>query len=139
MREVSPAEVYRQIESEGARHGLFPVMQGDRCFVAQRQEFAHVGAVVASMVTEPSIICGVDMAHPLGNVWKSRKTRAEFDSAKVYRAAAARRKAAQKREMDERYADRIREMKALERFYGVGEIQEAMADARRRGLIKMGA
>ena len=139
MREVSPAEVYRQIESEGARHGLFPVMHGDKCFVAQRQEFAHVGAVVACMVTEPSIICGVDMAHPLSNVWKSRKTRAEFDSAKVYRAAAARRKAAQKREMDERYADRIREMKALERFYGVGEIQEAMADARRRGLIKMGA
>jgi hypothetical protein len=139
MREVSPAEVYCQIESEGARHGLFPVMQGDRCFVAQHQEFAHVGAVVACMVTEPSIICSVDMAHPLGNIWKSRKTRDEFDAAKVYRAAAKRRKAAQRAELDQRYADRIREMKALERFYGVGEIQEAMADARRRGLIKMGA
>lgn len=138
MRDVSPAEVYRQIKREGARHGLFPVLQNGRCYVAQSAKNMVAGEVIGAMVSAPSVICGVDMAHPLGNVWKSRKERSAFDAVAVYRAAAHARRAAQKREMDQRYADRIAEMKRLERFYGVGEIQEAMASARARGLIKMG-
>ena len=138
MREVSPTEVYRQIKREGARHGLFPVLRNGRCFVAEMGHTMRAGDVVGVMLDEPSVICSVDMAHPLGNVWKSRKERSAFDAVAVYRAAAHARRAAQKREMDQRYADRIAEMKRLERFYGVGEIQEAMASARARGLIKMG-
>ena len=138
MRDVSPAEVYRQIKREGARHGLFPVLQNGRCYVAQSAKSMVGGEVVGAMVSAPSVICGVDMAHPLSNVWKSRKARHEFDAVGVYRRAAAARRAAQRAEMEQRYADRVREMKALERFYGVGEIQEAMASARARGLIKMG-
>lgn len=138
MREVSPAEVYRQIKREGARHGLFPVIRDGKCFVAQRERFADAGGTVGAMVTEPSIICGVTMAAPLSNVWKSRKTRHEFNSAEVYRAANAARKAAKRAEMEENFRRRTEEMKSLQKFYGTEEIMRALAEARARGLIKMG-
>lgn len=138
MHDVSPAEAFRQIQREGARHGLYPVIQNGRCFVAQKERSVVDGPLFSSIVDEDSVICSVTMQHPLSNVWKSRKQREEFNSAEVYRDAARRRKLAEKVAMDERYRDRVRELKRVERVMGADEMKAAFEDARAQGLIKMG-
>lgn len=138
MQSVSPAETARQIKREGKRHGLYPVIRGDKCFVAQKERVVVDGPLFSTISTDDSVISSVTMQHPLSNVWKSRKQREEFNSAEVYRAAARRRKLAEKRGMDERYGDRIRELKRIERNIGADEMKAIFEEARAKGLITMG-
>jgi hypothetical protein len=138
MFDVSPAEIKRQIEREGRRHGLYPVIQNGRCFVGQKERSYNHGALLTTVAEEVTVICSVTMQHPLSNVWKSRKQREDFNNAAVYREAASRRRAAELVAMNERYQDRIRELKRLERIYGSDEISAAYHEAQARGLIKMG-
>lgn len=127
MRDVSPAEVERQIQREGARHGLYPVMSEDRssCLVGQRERFLVDGPVTSVIVEKITPICNVTMQAPLGNVWKSRVTRLEWSRTKVYREAMARRKAAQQAAVEERQRDRMRELARLQRIYGRGDMLDA--------------
>lgn len=137
MFDVSPAEIQRQIAREGRRHGLYPVIQNGRCFVAQKER-SYLDGVVTTVVEENSVICSVTMQHPLSNVWKSRKQREDFDTARVYREAAFRRREAQRVAMEENFRERVREAKRLERIYGTDEVKAAFHQARAQGLIKMG-
>lgn len=140
MREVSPAEVERQILREGARHGLYPVMSDDRsnCLVGQRERFLVDGPVTSTIVEKITPICNVSMQAPLSNVWKSRVQRFEWSRAKVYRATMARRMAAERAVVEERYRDRVRELKRLERIWGKGDMREAAALALRHRLARGG-
>lgn len=140
MREVSPAEVERQILREGARHGLLPVMSEDRssCLVGQRERFLVDGPVASTIVEKVTPICNVSMQAPLSNVWKSRVQRHEWSRAKVYRDAMARRMAAERAAVEERYRDRVRELKRLERIWGKGDMREAAALALRHRLARGG-
>jgi hypothetical protein len=137
MREVSPAEVERQIQREGARHGLFPVMSEDRscCHVGQRERFLVDGPVTSTVVEKITPICSVSMQAPLSNVWKSRVQRHEWNRTQVYRAAAARRKAAEEAVIEQNHRDRVRELARLQRIFGRGDMMDAaaVAFARRRG------
>lgn len=127
MRDVSPAEVERQILREGARHGLLPVMSEDRssCLVGQRERFLVDGSTVGAVVERVTPICNVTMQAPLSNVWKSRVTRLEWSRAKVYREALARRKAAEQAVIEQNHRDRVRELARLQRVYGRGDMMDA--------------
>lgn len=129
MREVSPAETERQIRREGARHGLFPVHDAGRCYVGQRERHLVNCGEVDAVVERVVPICSVTMDKPLGNVWKSRVQRYEYEHAKVYRAANARREAAARAVAEDRYRQRVRELKRLERIWGKQEIVIAAAEA----------
>jgi len=131
MREVSPAEVERQIQREGARHGLFPVMSEDRscCHVGQRERFLVDGPVTSTIVEKITPICSVTMNAPLSNVWKSRVQRHEWSRTKVYREAAARRKAAEEAVLEQNHRDRVRELARLQRIFGRGDMMDAAAAA----------
>lgn len=139
MRTVSPAEVERQIRREGARYGLFPLMQGDRCFVAQKQLQVTDGpdAVVGQLVEELVPICGVNMNAPLQNVWKSRKQRHEFDVAKVYREARVRREEARRRAAEDRSEQRARELERLARRFGTDVVALAQVRKIQRNVRRM--
>lgn len=136
MREVSPTEVERQIQREGARHGLYPVMSEDRssCHVGQRERFLVDGPVTSTIVEKITPICSVTMQAPLSNVWKSRVQRHEWSRTKVYREAAARRKAAEEAVIEQNHRDRVRELARLQRIFGRGDMMDAaaVAFARRR-------
>jgi len=131
MRDVSPAEVERQILREGARHGLLPVMSEDRscCHVGQRERFLVDGAVTSTIVEKINPICSVTMNAPLSNVWKSRVQRHEWSRTRVYREAAARRKAAEEAVLDQKHRDRLRELARLQRIFGRGDMMDAASDA----------
>ena len=131
MREVSPAEIARQIEREGARHGLFPLIQDGACYVAQRTRVEATAGPVATITPELEAICNVTMAAPLGNVWKGRVQRHEFDHAKVYREAAERRRAARAAEVEGRHAERARELKKMARRFGAQDTMAAAVQALR--------
>jgi hypothetical protein len=141
MREVSPAEVERQIRREGARHGLFPVMADDRscCHVGQRERFLVEGPVMSAIVEKITPICSVTMQAPLSNVWKSRVQRHEWSRTKVYREALARRKAAERAVLEQNHRDRVRELARLQRIYGKGDLMEAARLAFRHKLARGGA
>lgn len=134
MRDVSPAEVFRQIEREGAHHGLLPVYSEDRssCLVGQRERFLVDGPVTSTIVEQVNGICNVNMNAPLSNVWKSRVQRHEWSRTKVYREAAARRRAAEEAVLEQRHRDRVRELARLERIFGRGDMMSAAAAALRR-------
>ena len=74
-------------------------------------------------------ICSVSMEKPLGNVWKGRVQRYEYSHTKVYREANARREAAAKAVAEDRFRQRVLELKRLERQWGKQEIVIAAADA----------
>lgn len=134
MRDVSPAEVERQILREGARHGLHPVMSDDRscCYVGQRERFLVDGTTVGAVVERITPICNVTMQAPLSNVWKSRVGRFEWSRTQVYRAAQARRKAAEEAVLADRHRERVKELARLQRIYGRGDMMEAAAIAFRQ-------
>lgn len=125
MRVVSLAEVERQIRREGARHGLYPLRQGDKVFVAQKSLSRCEGRVVGGIIEELEPICSVTMAAPLGNVWRSKKRRHEYDLARLYTQARLRREAAQKKAVDDAYNDRAAELRRLERRFGKQDMAEA--------------
>jgi hypothetical protein len=136
--DVSPAEVARQIAREGKRHGLFPLMENGRCFVAQKERFVFDGPLFSMVSEELTSICSVNANAPLSNVWKSRKAREDFDSVQVYQQANLRRKMAERVALEERHRERVKELKRVERLYGVDEVKAAFAEARARGLMRMG-
>jgi|GEM_PF-5643969 len=141
MRDVSPAEVERQILREGARHGLYPVMNEDRsaCLVGQRERFLVDGSVASAVAEKITPICNVSMQAPLSNVWKSRITRLEWSRTRVYREALARRKAAEQAVIEQNHRDRVRELQRLQRIYGRGDMMEAAALAFRARQRMRGA
>jgi len=126
MRVVSLAEVERQIRREGARHGLYPLRQGDKVFVAQKALSRCEGRVVGGVIEELEPICSVNMAAPLGNVWRSKKRRHEYDMARLYTEARLRREAAKRREVEAAFSDRAAELRRLERRFGKQDAAEAM-------------
>jgi hypothetical protein len=135
VREVSLAEVADQIRQEGAAYGLVPVIQGAKCFVAQTQmQVSDDGGVIGQIYEETVPICSVSMDAPLGNVWKSRKERYEFDLAAVYIEARLRREAAQRRAADERADERRRELERLGRRFGFDTVVMGQIAAVRRGV-----
>lgn len=136
--DVSPAEVKRQIAREGKRHGLFPLMENGRCFVAQKERFVVDGPLFSMAGEDLVSICSVNANAPLSNVWKSRKAREDFDNVRVYQEANLRRKMAERVALEERHRERVKELKRVERLYGVEEVKAAFAEARARGLLKMG-
>lgn len=126
MRVVSLAEVERQVRREGAKHGLYPLLQDGKCFVAQKSRLRCEGAVVGAVVEELEPICSVNMKASLGNVWRSKKRRHEFNLAKLYTEARLRREAAQRRAVEEAYNDRMAELHRLERRFGRQDMGEAL-------------
>ena len=131
MRVVSLAEVERQIRREGARHGLFPLIEDGKCFVAEKSLALNEGAVVGSVQTDLNAICSVNMNAPLGNVWRSRKRRHEFNVARWYTEHRLKREAAQKARVDELYNDRKAELHRLQRRFGRQDMGEALILAMR--------
>jgi hypothetical protein len=49
-----------------------------------------------------------------------------------------RRKMAERVALEERHRERVKELKRVERLYGVEEVKAAFAEARARGLMRMG-
>ncbi len=138
MRDVSPAEVERQIRREGARFGLFPLFQNGKCFVAQKQLQVTAGGVVGQLVEELVAICSVNMDAPLGNVHKSRKQRFEFDMPRIYKEARLRREAAAKKAADDRADDRARELVKLGRRFGTRDVALAQMRALSSRIARQG-
>jgi hypothetical protein len=131
MRVVSLAEVERQIRREGARHGLFPLVQDGKCFVAEKSLSLNEGGVVGSVLSELNPICSVNMNAPLGNVWRSRKRRHEYNVARWYTEHRKAREAKEKARVDQEFNDRKAELHRLQRRFGRQDMSEALILAMR--------
>ncbi len=126
MREVSPAGVQRQVLREGARYGLRPVMRDGKCHVAQRELVVCPGAVVSVLRSVWEPFRDVDMAHPLSNIWRSRKMRHQYDLAKVMREAKARAKDRDDAAIEAKRVDRVKDLAAVVRQTGMDTFWEAV-------------
>ena len=131
MRVVSLAEVERQIRQCGARHGLFPLVQDGKCFVAEKSLSLNEGKVVGSVLEELNPICSVNMNAPLGNVWRSRKRRHEYNVARWYTEHRKAREAREKARVDALFNDRKAELHRLQRRFGRQDMGEALLLAMR--------
>jgi hypothetical protein len=85
--------------------------------------------VTSTIVDKITPVCSVTMNAPLSNVWKSRVQRHEWSRTKVYREAAARRKAAEEAVIEQNHRDRVRELARLQRIFGRGDMMDAAAAA----------
>ena len=128
MRVVSPAEIARQVQREGRRYGLRPCMRGDKCHVAQRELMVCAGAVVNVLVEAWEPFRDVDMAHPLSNIWRSRKMRHQHNLAKVMAKARAKSKERDDAALADRQAQRTKELRHVVAQTGMQTFWEAVAD-----------
>jgi len=128
MRVVSPAEIARQVQREGRRYGLRPCMRDGKCYVAQRELMVSTGAVVNVLVEAWEPFRSVDMAHPLSNIWRSRKMRHQHDLAKVMAKARAKSKERDDAALADRVAYRRKELDHVVAQTGMQTFWEAVAD-----------
>lgn len=102
MRTVCAASIRRQLVREGKRWGLSPVDSRGGVAVSQRETVWKQSAPGVIATTGRSLpICNVDMAHPFSNVLRHRRRRWEFNRMRIIREAAARRRADEKRMVDD--------------------------------------
>lgn len=127
-REVSPAEIARQVARDGARHGLRPVFRRGKCHVAQRELVVCEGAVVNVLREQWEPFRDVDMDHPLSNIWRSRKMRTQHNLAKTWMAAHKRKEEADAAALADRRAQRAKEIAHVVKQTGIDTFWEAVGD-----------
>lgn len=132
-RVVSPAEIKRQIEREGGRHGLRPVFHLGQCMVAQRELVLESGPVCGVVRETWDAFRSVDMDHPLSNIWRSRKQRHQHNIAKLAMDADKRRKEVEDAALAERRHFRGIELHKAARQVGVHDFWKAIYEVNSGG------
>lgn len=135
-RVVSPAEVKRQIERDGARHGLRPVFKYGRTMVAQCEHVLATGAIVHAVREEWDGFRDVDMDHPLSNIWRSRKQRHQYNLAKLAMEADARRKQAEDAALEDRQQQRAKELLRAAKQVGFEDFWKGVLETHAGGPIR---
>jgi hypothetical protein len=128
MRQVSTASLVRQITREGGRLHLFPLVEDGKCFVAQEQKVYAGGAGIGHIRREKVAVCSIDMAHPLSTVARFRRRRWEHDRMKLYREAAARRRAALLASFEPRRHELVSDAKKMVRQLGADALWQVTAE-----------
>jgi hypothetical protein len=127
-REVSPAEIARQVQRDGARHGLRPVFRRGVCHVAQRELMLAEGKGANVLVEQWEPFRDVDMDHPLSNIWRSRKMRNQHNLSKSWMAAHKRKEEKDAADLADRRAQRAKELTHVVRQTGIDTFWEAVRD-----------
>lgn len=130
LREVSPAEIHRQVLREGARHGLRPVMKNGKCHVAQRELVMESGPTVSAAVERWEPFRDVDVDHPLGNIWRSRKQRHQHDMTKLLMQRHADDEARKEAAHADFRAQQRKEIETVVRSVGLPDFWRAVSEVR---------
>lgn len=98
---LSVESIRRQVEREGKRWGLVPVVRDGKVFVAEMSavvDAPHRG--VGSVDYEPRLICSVDEDHPFAAVLMARVQRSEWDLMDRYNRRRQAEKEASQKELE---------------------------------------
>ncbi len=129
MRTISRAALQRQIQREGPRLHLFPLLEDGRVFVAQKAPVFSGGAGIGCIRKELVAVCSIDPAHPLRNVARMRRRRWEHDRMRMYRASAARRRAAFLKAIEPKRHTLKNDARLIARQLGRGSMSQALREA----------
>lgn len=107
---ASLATIYKQVEREGARWGLFPVIKDGRVKICEMvfELPPHSRGSTTVPHRSPRVVCSLDEQSPLdafAMVLRHRLQRQHHDFMRMVRARAARLRAMQMREMEDRRRD----------------------------------
>lgn len=128
LREVSPAEVHRQVLREGARHGLRPVMRNGKCHVAQREMVREEGPIVSVATERWEPFRDVDVDHPLGNIWRSQKQRHQHNMTKLLMQRHADDEARRQAAYEDNRRQRRKELETVVRSVGLPDFWRAVSE-----------
>lgn len=111
----SLATIFRQVEREGARWGLVPVMRNGKVGVAQRVPSIprHKPTSTVTLGETLEVICSLDENSPMdafAAILRHRLGRQHADFMKMVRRRQERLKAAERRENEQRYEDLRRQL-----------------------------
>lgn len=128
LRDVSPAEVARQVRRDGARHGLRPVIRHGACHVAQREAFVTEGFPVAVAGERWEPFMDVDVDHPLSNIWRQRKQRHQHRMTPLLMERHAREQELRDIELADLRRQRRKELDHVVRQTGLDAFWQAVAE-----------
>lgn len=130
LRDVSPREAARQIDREGARHGLRAVIKNGACHVAQRETFLDETGVVAVVRERWEPFLDVDVDHPLSNVWRQRKQRHQHNMAPLLMERHRLEQEQRDRELADARQQRGKELRHVVKQTGLDAFWRAVAEVR---------
>lgn len=128
LRDVSPAEVARQVNREGERHGLRAVIVRGACHVAQRESFVDETGPVAVVRERWEPFMDVDVDHPLSNIWRQRKQRHQHRLAPLLMERHRLEQEARDAELADARMQRGKELRRVVRQTGMEEFWRAVAE-----------
>lgn len=111
----SLATIFRQVEREGARWGLVPIMRGNKVAVAQKVAAIprHKPTATVTPGETYEVICSLDESSPMdafAAILRHRLGRQHADFMKMVKKRLDRLKAIERREVEQRYEDMRREL-----------------------------
>lgn len=111
----SLATIFRQVEREGARWGLVPVMRGNRVGIAQKVSTIarHKEGATVTPGEQLEVFCSLGEDSPMdafAAILRHRLGRQHADFMKMVRKRLERLKAAERRENEQRYEDLRRQL-----------------------------
>ena len=130
-RQVSQAEMFRQIKREGAKWKLFPKMHLGDCMVAEVEAQVVDHPLLCVLTKRLKPFRSVSMDSPLCLVWRSRKRRHQWRLARLAIEADDRRAEMAKKAHEDRQAYRRKNLERAQRQAGTQLFTEAAIEVMR--------